>query len=250
MTTAPLLLLHAAASSSGQWKGVQRALGDAVRVIAPDLYGDGRSPGDFPPPGGALLAHEIAALRATVGDAGGRAHVVGHSYGALLALRMAIAHPEAVESLLVVEPIAFDLLAAEGDAADAHEIEALRVVCEDKVRAGDKEGAAERFVDYWTGAATFRALPGPQRAALAASMTKVAYGWREIAETPADYTKVAARTTVLETTHGPRTTRWIAERLAARVPGARKVVLAGAGHLAPVTHPGEVAREILAHLRA
>jgi pimeloyl-ACP methyl ester carboxylesterase len=79
-------------------------------------------------------------------------------------------------------------------------------------------------------------------------MAKVAFGWREIAGVPADYARIEARTTVLVTGHGPHTTRWIGDALAERVRGARRVELAGSGHLAPVTHPAETAREIQRHL--
>ncbi|CAM5381488.1 alpha/beta hydrolase [Frigidibacter albus] len=38
------------------------------------------------------------------------------------------------------------------------------------------------------------------------------------------------------------------EVLAGRIPGARLEVVAGAGHMLPLTHPGEVAALIGAHL--
>ena len=38
-----LLLLHAAGSTSGQWRGFTPHFEDRYRVIAPDLYGHGKS---------------------------------------------------------------------------------------------------------------------------------------------------------------------------------------------------------------
>ncbi len=39
----PAVLLHCSASSSGQWRGLIDRLSRRFRVIAPDLYGYGRT---------------------------------------------------------------------------------------------------------------------------------------------------------------------------------------------------------------
>jgi pimeloyl-ACP methyl ester carboxylesterase len=246
--TAPVVLLHAAATSGNQWRGVRDALAGEFRLLVPDLCGDGRSGRALPPPGVSLLPREIDAIRAAIDVAGGTAHLVGHSYGALLALRFALQQPQRVASLLVFEPIAFDLLAAEGDAADAQEIERLRSDCEEAVGQGDLERAAERFVDYWARPGTFAAMPPAQRSAVAGSMRKVALGWGEITRTPTDYARVEVSATILTASHSPRPLRWIARRLAERVRRSRVVELSPMGHLAPVTHPRATADAIRAHL--
>jgi pimeloyl-ACP methyl ester carboxylesterase len=48
--------------------------------------------------------------------------------------------------------------------------------------------------------------------------------------------------------HTPLPTRRIAEMLARAIPGAAADVVAGAGHMAPVTHPDAVAAALGRHL--
>jgi len=70
------------------------------RVRLVDLRGHGLS--DRPPTGydGPSMVADAAAVTADLEPFA----VVGHSYGALLALRLALAHPERVTSLVLVEP--------------------------------------------------------------------------------------------------------------------------------------------------
>ena len=86
----------------------QRPLADARALVLPDRRGYGASaatgPADFE-----VDAADIAPL---LGDG---AHLVGHSYGAVVALLVAAARPEAVRTLTVVEPAALGI--ARGDAA-------------------------------------------------------------------------------------------------------------------------------------
>jgi pimeloyl-ACP methyl ester carboxylesterase len=80
----------------------QRELGARCRLLVPDRRGFGGSPDggreDFERDAG-----EVAALL------GEGAHLVGHSYGGVVALLAAARRPEAVHSLAVVEPPAFAL---------------------------------------------------------------------------------------------------------------------------------------------
>ena len=78
-------------------------LASAARLVYYDQRGRGRSfAGDVPP---VTIASEVAdldAVRAAVGA--NRAVVLGHSWGALVALEYAWAHPERVTSLVLMNP--------------------------------------------------------------------------------------------------------------------------------------------------
>jgi pimeloyl-ACP methyl ester carboxylesterase len=243
-----IVLLHAGASSGDQWRGVQRELGKKYNLVVPDLYGDGRSTASLPHVEGELLAAEIELVHSVAQRAGGRAHLVGHSYGGLVALRTALAHPEIVQSLVVFEPITFDLVRREADAKVFRELDEVRRGCDEAVSAGDLERAARRFVDYWDEEGTYLGLPSSTQALVAAAMPKVTRSWHAIVEGPADYARLAVRTTVIEGSLSPAPARSMAKRISETIRGARLVHLEGVGHLAPVTHPAVVAREICQHL--
>lgn len=99
---APLVLaIHGITSTSRTWLAVARELGDRAAVIAVDLRGRGHSH-ELPPPFG-LDAHvrDVIAVLDHLGlqDAA----VTGHSLGAYVAARVATAHPDRVERLVLVD---------------------------------------------------------------------------------------------------------------------------------------------------
>jgi 2-hydroxy-6-oxonona-2,4-dienedioate hydrolase len=96
----PLLLVHGGHGGSVHWSANLADLGQDHRVIAPDLPGFGESSD----PGRCLTpeehAHELVAWLARIDVP--RVRVVGFSFGSLVALAFAIAHPAAVEALVLV----------------------------------------------------------------------------------------------------------------------------------------------------
>ena len=243
-----IMLLHAGASTGEQWRGVQRALGRAHHLVVPDLLGDGRSVGPLPSTPEALLSAEIELVATVAKRARERVHLVGHSYGGLAALRTALAHPEMVRSLVLFEPIVFDLVSQERCPGVFRELDDVRRDCDQAIGARDLERAARRFVDYWDEPDSYLGLPQATRAPVASSMPKVMRAWRAIVESPANYAAVSVPTTIIEAGLSPVPARWMSKRISECIRGARLVHLGGVGHLAPVTHPAVVAKEIGRHV--
>src|SRR5438270_13886052 len=93
----PVLLVHGSVADAELTWRCQAELAKRWRLITPNRPGFGASPplsrGDF---------EEEAPLFAVLLGAG--AHLVGHSYGAVIALCAAALRPEAVRSLTISEP--------------------------------------------------------------------------------------------------------------------------------------------------
>jgi pimeloyl-ACP methyl ester carboxylesterase len=96
----PLVLLHGGAVDTRFFKDNVPALAERFRVIGTDLWGHGRSPDREGPFSLDSFATDVAELIERV--AGGRAHVVGHSIGAAVALTLALARPELVDRLVMI----------------------------------------------------------------------------------------------------------------------------------------------------
>jgi pimeloyl-ACP methyl ester carboxylesterase len=95
----PILLLHGFPQTGHCWRLVAPKLATEHRVLVPDLPGYGRSarPPAFDV---ATLARTLVAFLDAVGEP--TATVVGHDWGGAVAFRLASAHAERVERLVVV----------------------------------------------------------------------------------------------------------------------------------------------------
>ena len=146
-----VVCLHSNASSSSQWRGLMELLAPRFRVLAPDSYGSGKSP-EWPSDRQIGLADEVALIEPVLRDAGSPLTLVGHSYGAAIALRAALDRPARIRRLVLYEPTLFSLVDAEAPPPNA--ADGIRQAVADAALAldrGDRDRAAEAFIDYWMG---------------------------------------------------------------------------------------------------
>lgn len=96
---APVLLIHGGAVDGRFFDQIVPTLTENLRVIRIDLWGHGRSPDRDGP----FTLDSFAADTAELIDrvAAGRAHVVGHSIGAVVALTLALRFPDRVDRLVL-----------------------------------------------------------------------------------------------------------------------------------------------------
>jgi pimeloyl-ACP methyl ester carboxylesterase len=246
-----VLLLHSSGGSGAQWRVLTEQLGTRYRVLAPDLYGYGGTPA-WSGYGVFTLAREAALVQAFLERIAGPVHVVGHSYGGAVALR--VARAEQLASLTLIEPVAFHLLREAEDAVDwaaLREIIAVATAITDALGAGDDDAGCERFVDYWGGAGAWTRLPMLRRDALALRLPKVALDFQATLNDPTrldDLRTLGVPTLLVQGEHTRAPTRQICRRLAETLPDARLKVVAGADHMLPITHRDEVNGLVTAHL--
>jgi len=242
---APVLALHCSLAHGGAFRGLGRALAARATLIAPDLPGHGSGP-PWPGPGRGTQAAQALAE----GLLDRPMHVLGHSWGGVVALRLAAAHSGRVLSLTLLEPVLH--AAAAGRPGHAAEMAA-----EARVRAllaaGEAEAAARAFATVWGGVADWAALAPERRAQLAAGMP-MAMGEDAAINgpgpllAPGGLEALAVPVLLLEGAESPPVIAEIMEAVAARLPDARRAAIPGAGHMLPVTHPGPVAARIAAFL--
>jgi pimeloyl-ACP methyl ester carboxylesterase len=247
------LLIHSGGFTSRQWRKLGQRLAATHDVLAPDLIGYGAEPW---PPGvpfhyrqdvDRLIGMLDAPNAAEPGAIGRPVDVVGHSYGALLALQIALLRPDLVRSLAVYEPVAFGVLGPE----DAEVRAQLALPAYHADAAGVDEAWLTAFVDWWNGPGTWVALAEPTRAGFRAVAWKV---YQEVATLSADttdrarYATITAPTLLLGGERTPPTERRTLERLAEALPHARLTLFPDMGHMGPITHADVVNAAIAAHL--
>jgi pimeloyl-ACP methyl ester carboxylesterase len=248
-----VLLLHSSGLSSQQWRRLLAALEPRHRVLAPDFIGYGRSA----PWSGAEPFHfsaDLAVAEAIGAIANGPIHVVGHSYGGFLALKLAAHHAIPVASVAAYEPVAFGVLFS---ANDREGIEDLAVADSNGAFfAPELEGTVawcEMFVDYWSGAGYWKRLPPPQQNAFASNARKMFQEVRSLVQdrTPQDeYRRISGPGLLLSGTRSPSSGRRVSAIVAETLPHGRPEVLTGAGHMGPLTHADRVSDLIVQHVEA
>jgi pimeloyl-ACP methyl ester carboxylesterase len=182
----------------------------------------------------------------------GKIHVVGHSYGAALALEAARVLGDRVKSLTLVEPVSFHLLRIE-DRPEWKDVEKLGVSVLEPVAKGDDRKAAAAFMSYWLGRWRWWLSPERFKKAITATIPKVALEFTIAIDTQttlADYAEIQAPALLIVGSKTPPPTRAVIELLAGALPNASVETLIGAGHMSPFTHPAELNRLILDHLAA
>jgi pimeloyl-ACP methyl ester carboxylesterase len=104
----PVWFVHGLGGSSMDWTRLGGALGGSATAYSIDLPGSGRSD---PPPGGRYAPETEADLVARVISqvSGGPVHLVGNSYGGVVATLLAARRPELLRSLTVISPAVPDL---------------------------------------------------------------------------------------------------------------------------------------------
>ena len=249
---AGVVCLHANAGSSGQWRALMDVLAPNFRVFAPDSYDAGKSPRWLRDQQAFNLADEAALIEPVFEKAGSPFALVGHSYGAAVALIAALANPGRVRAMALYEPTLFSLLDAERPAPnDADGIRNVVAEVGGALDAGDRRAAAERFIDYWMGAGAWKQTPEPHKPPIVASMTNAPRWGRALFNEPAPLAAFRGLDVPVLYMTGKRSTRsahGVARLLANALPRVEVVEFEGIGHMGPVTHPepvNEVIRKFL-----
>jgi pimeloyl-ACP methyl ester carboxylesterase len=244
-----MVLVPGSCSTGAAWRPVIAALENRFRCVTTSLPGYGgtaerRTPGD------PSLSHEAEALESVIRKAGGRVHLVGHSFGGLVALAVALRGQAKLASLTVIEAPAVMLLAG------GREIRHIRAFGEMTAGyfAASRDGnadAIEAMIDFFGGAGTFASWPPRVRAYAVATTPVNILDW----ETAFDYSlpaealaQVEVPTLVVRGGESHPAMQRVNEILSERMTQATLATIEGASHFMIATHAVEVARLVARHV--
>jgi pimeloyl-ACP methyl ester carboxylesterase len=229
----PCILLHGLGDSYFSWLPVLAAISRHRHVVAFSQRGHGRSAC----PSGSFRAADFAADVACVLDSLGhsRAHVVGHSLGAWVALHLAARRPDRVSALSLIG--AFACFARNP---------AVTALADEIARLDDPVDAA--FVRAFQQSASAPGLPHlffdevlAESAAVSAHAWKACIAALRTEDLPADLSSVSAPTRLVWGDRDPFVPRSDQAALLDRLADARLTVIEGAGHSPHWEDPGAIA---------
>ena len=238
-----VVCMHANASTSGQWRELMALLAPRFRVFAPDLYGSGKSP-PWRSDRALSLGDEVALLEPVLRRAHAPLVLVGHSYGAAVALIAAVRDPGRVRAMALYEPTLFALIDAEAPPPNA--ADGIRDAVADgraALEAGNPELAAERFIDYWMHPGAWARTPEPRKAPIVESVHNIPQWASALFNEPTPLSAFRELDIPILYMTGTRSTpaaRDVARILRTTLPRVENVDFEGLGHMGPVTDAAQV----------
>ena len=246
-----IVLVPGSCSTGAAWRPVIATWADQFRCVITSLLGYGgtveRRTASDPD-----ISHEAEILESVIRKAGTCVHLVGHSFGGLVALAVALRRRVPLASLVILEAPAPEILRQLGE---HQHYRAFRQTTEAYFAAfdGGNAEAIAAMIDFYGGAGTYAAWP-PRVRAYAIETTPVnirdwasAYGFVPSAEALG-----AVRMPALVIRGGsshPAVQR--ANTLLSESMGnAALATIDGAAHFMIATHPSEVGRLIARHVHS
>jgi 3-oxoadipate enol-lactonase len=225
----PVLLLHSVGLDLTFWDEIAEALAASHQVVRMDLRGHGRSP----VPGGSWRMSDLAGdVHRTLRELDvAPAHVVGQSFGGLVAQSLVLDHPADVRSVV---------LSGTSCTTDAEHRERFLGRAE-AARRGGMEAVAQPAIDRWF-TAPFMDDPVVDRAR-ARLLADDPEAWARTFEAIAGHNtleslgKVRVPCLVVTGDADVATPPHFAEEMAAAVPGAELRILPGVPHMGPFERP-------------
>lgn len=246
MTTPAALLIHSGGFSSRQWRKLGESLAPNFRVVAPDLFRPRQSgwTGEEP----FHFSMDVDFVESLVDEP---MHLVGHSYGGLLALQLALRRPALVRSIAVYDPVTFGVL------DEVEDVDAIAALGAGLKNTWEPDGSCvdeawlRAYVDWWSGPGAWDQVGEPTRAAFRAMGIQMFYGVMSLAAdrtSRATYATIDVPTLLLGGEMSPMPERRVVQRLAETLPNVRMQLFEGLGHMGPISHPELVNEPIVQHL--
>jgi pimeloyl-ACP methyl ester carboxylesterase len=160
-------------------------------------------------------------------------HLIAHSFGSSVAMRLANAAPERVASVTLYDPVV-----AVSSAAGLGLPPALMVLS-DAMRAAAPAQAMQRFIDFWAGEGAWAATPDWRREALAWKHPSVLRDFQQLLSGDWTPDRIAYRgpLTVLRGGKSPSVIRATTDHLVRTYPCVSCHVMPGLDHMTPLAQP-------------
>jgi pimeloyl-ACP methyl ester carboxylesterase len=244
-----VIFVPGSCSTGAAWRPVMSHLGNGFRCVTTSLLGYGQST-ERRTARDADISHEVELLKKVIRHTGRPVHLVGHSFGGLTALSVALGHDMPLLSLAVLEAPAPEILAHTEEFGHYRAFQEMTNAYFAAFHAGEST-AIKSMIDFYGGAGTFDSWPERVRAYAVETTATNILDWASACGfhlTRAWLATVDIPTLVLwgGTSH-PAIQR-ANELIGQNIPNARITAVEGAAHFMVATHASQVAAVLTDHL--
>jgi len=243
-----IVLVPGSCSTGVAWRPVMGALNGRFRCVTTSLLGYGET-AERRTAQDTSVAHETEIVEAVARKAGGAVHLVGHSFGGIVALTVALRNKVTVKSLTILEAPAADVLREYGEMQHYAAFRAMTDRYFAAFAAGETDAIAI-MIDFYGGAGTYASWPERVRAYAVQTTAVNIRDWASAYDFPLWRTALTAITIPTLVAWG-EASHPAAQRanalLAQSIDGAHTAVIGGAAHFMIATHADAVASLIADH---
>jgi pimeloyl-ACP methyl ester carboxylesterase len=242
-----IVLVPGSCSTGAAWRPVIAAWQNRFRCVTTSLPGYGRT-AERRTAHDTSIARLAETVESVIAKAGGRVHLVGHSFGGLVALAVALRHRLAVASLVMLEAPAMEVLRDE----DTHYSVFRRMTAAyfADYTNGNREAIAA-MIDFYGGAGTWAAWPSRVRDYATETTPANIRDWASAYGFPLSAAALSRNETPLLVVRGGDSSPAMQRASAVlheRTRGSALATIDGSAHFMIATHAGEVACLIARHV--
>jgi pimeloyl-ACP methyl ester carboxylesterase len=244
-----VVLVPGSCSTGAAWRPIIEAWSERFRTVTTSLLGYGAT-AERRIPGDTSIFHEAEIVEAVLRRAGARVHLVGHSFGGLVALAVAVRGRADLASLTIIEAPAVGLLQANGESRHYRTFRAMSDTYQTAFAAGNAEAIAA-MIDFYGGPGTFASWPPRVRAYAVETTPANLLDWSsayDFAPSAASLAAIDLPALVLRGGASHPAVQRANELVSAFLPRAELATVGGAAHFMIATHSHEVARLIARHI--
>ena len=245
-----LVLVPGSCSTAAAWRPVIASWKGEFRCVTTSLPGYGGT-AERRPAGDPSIVYLAEVVESVVRETGEPVHLVGHSFGGLVSLAVALRKRVRLASIAMLEPPAIELLLERGEDEHYRAFGRMNEAYVAAFSSGEREAIAA-MIDFYCGAGTFTSWPSRVRDyAVATTPVNItdwasAYGFALSADVLSSV-DIPALVACGEKSHPAM--RRLCALVSECMGSASHATIDGAAHFMIATHAGEVARLVAEHAR-